>query len=247
MKNEYFLELHQELPSDEPVRNKYTRKAYQILPSITTPTILDIGCGPGVQTLELARLSKGTIIAIDINESYLEELRKRAKQSNLDKYIIIKKQSMLSLDFPDETFDIIWAEGSIFAIGFTQGLRAWKQFIKPKGFLVVHEMAYLKENPPQQLKKYWKQMYSGLTTIEQNKNYVQECGYTLLDYFPLPKNAWWDLYYCPLEKRIRLLKKKYQNNNKALAVFTAEEQEITLYKKYSSWFGSAFFIMQKND
>lgn len=245
--NKYFTELYEDLPRDEEKRNTYTRKAYQILPAIPTPTILDIGCGSGVQTLELARLSKGTIIAIDIKESSLEELKKQAKQQHLDTYVMTNKQSMLSLKFPDETFDIIWTEGSIFAIGFSEGLKAWKRFIKPQGYLVVHEMVWLQENPPEDLKNYWRQRYPGITTIEQNINYTKKYGYILLDHFSLPEDAWWSLYYQPLEKRIQFLKKKYQNNSKALAVFTAEEQEIALYKKYSSWFGSAFFIMQKND
>ena len=35
--------------------------------------------------------------------------------------------SMLSLDYPDESFDLVWAEGSIFIIGFDQGLEDWRR------------------------------------------------------------------------------------------------------------------------
>ena len=38
---------------------KYTRMAFQMLPKMNSPRILDIGCGTGVPTLELARLSDG--------------------------------------------------------------------------------------------------------------------------------------------------------------------------------------------
>jgi len=37
--------------------SKYTRKAFHILPKLDKPRILDIGCGSGVPTMELARLS----------------------------------------------------------------------------------------------------------------------------------------------------------------------------------------------
>ena len=38
---------------------KYTRKAFHILPQMNKPRILDVGCGSGIPTLELARLSQG--------------------------------------------------------------------------------------------------------------------------------------------------------------------------------------------
>ena len=46
---------------------------------------------------------------------------------------------MFEMSFLDDSFDIIWAEGSIYLIGFERGLKEWRQFIKPNGFLVVHD------------------------------------------------------------------------------------------------------------
>jgi len=36
---------------------------------------------------------------------------------------------ILNMDFPDESFDIIWAEGSTFIIGFERALREWRRLI----------------------------------------------------------------------------------------------------------------------
>ena len=57
--------------------NKYTRKAFQVLPKINNPTILDIGCGSGIPTLELARLSHGEILGIDIDQPALDKFTKK--------------------------------------------------------------------------------------------------------------------------------------------------------------------------
>jgi len=38
---------------------KYTRKAFHMLPKLDKPCILDVGCGSGIPTMELARLSNG--------------------------------------------------------------------------------------------------------------------------------------------------------------------------------------------
>ena len=37
--------------------NKYTRKAFRLLPKLKNPNIVDIGCGTGVPTIELAKIS----------------------------------------------------------------------------------------------------------------------------------------------------------------------------------------------
>jgi len=46
---------------------KYTRKASRMLPQIDRPRIPDIGCGFGVSTMELARLSRGQVIPTPSN------------------------------------------------------------------------------------------------------------------------------------------------------------------------------------
>lgn len=48
---------------------------------------------------------------------------------------------MFELPFSANTFDIIWSEGAIFIIGFEQGLREWKPFLKLGGYLVLSELA----------------------------------------------------------------------------------------------------------
>lgn len=59
------------------------------------------------------------------------------------------------------------------------------------------------------------------------------------------EKAWWDDYYTPLEKRLRILREKYAKEVKALAVLEETHYEIALYKKYSEWYGYVFYIMRK--
>jgi len=50
-----FFEIHKDLPREGPGGNEYTRKAFYMLGDLPPePYILDIGCGPGMQTIELA-------------------------------------------------------------------------------------------------------------------------------------------------------------------------------------------------
>jgi ubiquinone/menaquinone biosynthesis C-methylase UbiE len=245
MMNSVFFEIHQGLPRESPGRRTYTLQAFQKLPIINHPKILDIGCGTGPSTLVLAEVTNGTITAIDVHQPYLDILREKAKKNHIETQLKILNQSMEHMNFPDDTFDIIWSEGSIYIIGFQTGLQQWKRFLKPNGFLVVHEMCWLKPNPPQEIYSYWKQLYPAIATINENLKTIKDNAYTLVDSFSLPEDAWWIEYYQPLEKRIKLLRKKFHQNHHALQILDREQEEIDLYRKYSQWYGSAFFIMQK--
>jgi ubiquinone/menaquinone biosynthesis C-methylase UbiE len=216
-----------------------------MLPEMESPRILDIGCGPGRQTMELARLSDGEVIGMDNHQSYLDVLEEKIRKTGLSKRVKAVNGSMFTMDFPEESFDIIWAEGSIYIIGFEQGLKEWRTFIRPHGFLVVHEMTWLKPHPPKEIFDYWKKMYSGITTIPENLEIIPRYGYKVLGHFPLPEDAWWKEYYHPLEERINQLKAKYKDDPEAFSILDSEQKEIDLFKKYSAWYGSVFYVMQR--
>lgn len=203
---------------------KYTRKAFQILPELDKPRILDIGCGSGVPTMELARLCNGQIIGVDIDQSLLDNLTEKVRKAKLSTQVHTLKWSLFKLDFPDESFDIIWSEGSIFAIGFKRGLKEWKRFIKPEGYLVVHDR--LKHNT-------------------QKREQITLCGYHLIKYFILPGDTWWKEYYNPLENYISRIRRKYRNDPAVLSACDTEQREIDMFKKNPNQYGSIFFIMQK--
>ena len=241
-----FFELHQNLPREGPGRNKYTRKAFRMLPKLDKPRILDIGCGSGAPTLELARLSQGEVTGIDINQDYLDRLSKRAMEAGLSSKVKAVNCSMFAMDLANESFDIIWSEGSIFIIGFARGLKEWRRFLKPGGFLAVHEVVWLQPDPPQAIYSYWRNIYPGITTVDQNLKLVQDCGYENLGHFTLPEDAWWTEYYQPLQARVRKLRTKYIHEHEAQLVLDKEQQEIDLFRKYGKWwYRSAFFLMKK--
>ena len=103
----------------------------------------------------------------------------------------------------------------------------------------------LKSDPPNEIADYWKRMYPGITTIPKNLEIIPRCSYDVLGHFPLPENAWWEEYYHPLEERINQLRAKYKENPETLRTLNSEQEEIDLYRKYSAWYGSVFYVMQK--
>ena len=246
MSRDIYSEIYDNLSAEGPARTRYTRKAFQMLPRLERPRILDIGCGAGEPTLELARLTQGEIIGIDINQPALDRLKTKIEKAGLSDRVKALNSSMFNMDFPDESFDILWSEGSIFNIGFARGLKDWRRLLRPKGFLVVHEMVWLRPDPPKETYDYWKRQYSGICTVPENLAQIAPGDYKLVGHFALPEDAWWVLYFGPLEKRVRELRIKYANDPRALRALEKGQREVDMHKKYYRWYGSAYFIMQKS-
>ncbi|MDJ0737360.1 MAG: class I SAM-dependent methyltransferase [Nostocaceae cyanobacterium] len=241
-----FFELHSNLPREAPGNNDSTAKALSFVPKLPqNPQILDIGCGPGMQTLTLAKITGGHIIAIDNHQPYLDVLQQCAESENLSSHIETYNCSMFSLDFEHESFDLIWSEGAIYIIGFQQGLQNWYSFLKPGGTVAVTELSWLVKNPPSEPLQFWNHEYPNMKYVAENISIIQELGYTYIHSFNLPESAWWDNYYIPLEDRISLLQTKYQGDVEAQSILQLEQSEIELYRNYSHCYGYVFYIMQK--
>ncbi|MBN1632628.1 MAG: class I SAM-dependent methyltransferase [Ignavibacteria bacterium] len=243
--NDIFFEIHKNLPKEAPGSRETTRSVYNLIRTLPKrPLILDIGCGPGMQTIELAKISNGSIYAVDSHQPFLDSLKKKANQHTLNN-IYTLNQSMHKLTFKNKKFDLIWSEGAIYIIGFDKGLKYWKKFLKRKGVLAVSEVSWIKKNPPVKLKKFWAENYPSIRNIEQNLEIISKSGYKLMLTYVFPEKDWWNSYYIPLVKRIEKLKIKYSKDINAKKYLKTELKEIELFRKYSKYYNYVFYVMQK--
>jgi SAM-dependent methyltransferase len=239
-------ELHRGLDALTTERRAFLRQAFTLLPRRDRPRILDVGCGRGGPTLELARLCGGDVVGIDIEPLALEELVAAAARAGLSDRVRAKRCSMTEIDFEDGAFDLVWAEASIHAMGFGPGLRAWRRLLAPDGHLVVHEMAWLRPDPPPELAIHWESRFPGIRTVEGWAAEIPRLGYSLRHAFALPEGFWWDHYFGLLEPRIKVLRKACEGDREALAALDAQQREVDLQRRHRGWFGSAYWIMQKS-
>ena len=78
-----FYKIYNALPRGGPGNVESTRKAFELLPDLPdNPNILDIGCEKGIQTIELAKISDGRIVAVDNHRPFLDA----HKPSAIDMY-----------------------------------------------------------------------------------------------------------------------------------------------------------------
>jgi ubiquinone/menaquinone biosynthesis C-methylase UbiE len=240
-----FWKIHSGLPREGPGDNESTRKAYMMLKDLPENSrILDVGCGPGMQTIELAKLSSGRIEALDFHQPFLEDLKSRAEKAAVNDRIKVVEGDMFNLDYENCSFDLIWSEGAIFVIGFEKGLREWRRLLTTKGYVVVSELSWLRHDAPEEARTFMKQGYPAIQTIEENLEVAQKSGYSIVGSFVLPAKSWWDNYYTPIEAKLPSMKARYKDNKEALQLIALEETEIEMFRKYSDYYGYVFYIMQ---
>ena len=121
---EAFLKVHSGIPREGPGSDASTRTALRKLPKLPSAArILDLGCGPGRQTLVLARELQSRVIAVDIFQQYLDELEKSSLDAGLSEAIELRKVSMEDLGYKDESIDLVWSEGALYTVGVLKELR----------------------------------------------------------------------------------------------------------------------------
>jgi SAM-dependent methyltransferase len=242
---DFFFEIHKDLPREGPGDTESTRRAFRRMSALPEePVILDVGCGPGAQTLDLADLSDGVIYAVDTHQPFLDRLQAKVTELALDKRIHVLNQSMKELQFPPASFDLIWSEGAIYIMGFEEGLCKWKPLLKPGGYIAVTELTWLKPDPPVEVKEFWKTGYPDMKSLEENLDIIHACDYYLIDYFVLLNSSWTNDYYQPMKTRIGMLREQYQSDPKRLQQLDFELEETDIFNRYNEWYGYGFYIMQ---
>ncbi len=251
---EFFYEIfHASLPRLGPGNDASTRQALGMAlagmkdKAAADLRILDIGCGSGPQTLVLAQeLPGASIIAIDNHRPFLEELERRASAAGLAGGIEIMERDMAAMEFPDSSFDLIWSEGALFAMGFRDGIAACHRLLMPGGCVGATELCWFKPDVPEKCRAFFAHAYPPMTDVVSNLSSLTEIGYEILGHFALPTSAWLDSFYDPLEARLQALPGEYGADPQKREIIDATQSEIDMYRRYGSYYGYEFFVAQRS-
>jgi SAM-dependent methyltransferase len=240
-----FFALHAGLPRQGPGGNAYTRRAFETVGKLPpSPRIVDVGCGPGMQSRELARLSGSKVYAVDTHTPFLRELASAARGSGLDGRVVTIEASMNALPFAARSIDLLWSEGAIYIAGFEEGLRLWHPLIAEGGSVAVTEATWLRPDPPAEVAEFWMAAYPAMGDAARNVERATRAGYRIVDTFTLPPEAWWDDYYAPIEARLPVFRARNAGDPVAQEIADAEAVEIALFRRYSAYYGYVFYVMR---
>lgn len=242
------IDLHLPNPRQGPGGDDETALALRLtgLDPTAPLTVADIGCGTGASTLALARLlPQARVTAVDFLAPFLARLQHRCEAAGVSSRVTPVEAPMESLPLGDGQFDLLWSEGAIYNMGFENGVKSWRRFLKPGGVLAVSELTWTTQARPSELQAHWAREYPEVNTASAKLGVLERHGYSPLGYFVLPASCWLDNYYRPLQASFGGFLARHVHNEAVRALVAEHEQEIALYEQHKAHFGYGFYLAQK--
>jgi len=118
--------------------------AAHLLPSLAPGlSVLDVGCGPGTITADLAALvAPGRVTAVDQAEEVLAEARATVTARGVAN-VRFARADVHALDFPDASFDVVHAHQVLQHVGDpVTALREMRRVCRPGGVVAVRDADY---------------------------------------------------------------------------------------------------------
>jgi len=239
---DYFSHFERQGPGSP----EMTLKALSFIDKLTEDSrIADLGCGTGGQTMVLAQHVPGHITGVDIFQKFIDLFNKNAREHGLQGRVKGLVGSMDDLKFKEKELDLIWAEGSIYNIGFERGLKEWRKYLKDGGFVAVTEASWFTEERPDEIVKFWHDAYPGIDTIYNQLGKLQKAGYLPIAAFMLPENCWTEHFFAPQPPVHKSFLEEKAGNKAAEGLVNNMIHEAKMYEKYGAYYGYTFFIGKK--
>ena len=239
---EIFFALFEGLPRQGPGNRACTARALgscRDLPQAAA--VLDLGCGVGAQTLDLAELMPGVIVAADTHAPSVERLRRTAAESGLSQRVRPVVADMAHPPLRPASLDLIWSEGALYNIGIEPALRICRPLLRSGGYLVFTDAVWRTHEPPPEVTSSFED-YPTMGAVSDVIAAIERAGLSLVAHFTLPDEAWWDDFYTPMERRIEELRATYVGDSEALAILNEIAQEPEMHRRHSNSYAYEFFV-----
>jgi SAM-dependent methyltransferase len=241
-----FFEVYEALPRQGPGNRASAARALALCRGLApSPRILDLGCGVGGQTLQLAELTAGTITAVDSHAPSIERLRAAVAQQGLAQRVHAMVSGMAHLPLPPESFDLVWSEGALYNLGIPQALQVCRGLLRPGGYLAFTDAVWRTDHPPPEVRASFDQEYPTMGRVDDVLATVAAGGFELLGHFTLPDEAWWDDFYTPMQRRIDELRAKYRQDAQAQSMLDELAREPEMHRRFGNTYAYEFFVARR--
>ena len=205
----------------------------------------DIGCGTGSSAMMLAKHTDMSVTAVDLFPRFISILQQHVKRASLSHRVETLVADMAALPFTGESLDLIWSEGAIYNVGFRQGLKLWRPFLKHGAYIAVSEATWFTRQRPDEIEQFWQEAYPEIDTIDAKIKVMQEEGYDVIAAFRLPEKCWIDNFYILQRQTQQEFLKLHPNNATATALVENQCREAEMYSRYHQYYGYVFYIGRK--
>jgi SAM-dependent methyltransferase len=238
-----FLAVFEALPRQGPGNRESAARALALCRDLpAAPDILDLGCGVGAQTLHLAELTQGQIVAVDKHVPMIERLTRIVADKGLSDRIRPVVGDMADTGLEPASFDLVWSEGALYFVGIEKALDICRRLLRPGGYVAFTDAVWKKADPPTDLRDSFG--YPGMGGVDDILVTAGRCGYEVLGHFPIPPEAWWDDFYTPMQMRIAELEVEYAHDVEALVALAEVAREPAMHREFSDYYDYEFFVMR---
>lgn len=172
--------------------------------------VLDVGCGPGTITADLAELVSpgGRVTAVDAAEEVLVRARAHAAERGVTN-VEFAVADVHALDFPDDSFDVVHAHQVLQHVGDpVRALREMRRVCRPGGIVAARDADYAAMTwfPAEPGLEEWLDLYRRVARAgggepdagRRLRSWAQAAGFTRIDcsatswcYATPEETAWW--------------------------------------------------------
>ena len=238
---EQFFSVYEQMKRPGPGSRKATLKGFRAIPpNADINRILDIGCGKGAASLVLAEACNAQITAVDNHAPFLKSLKNKSVKLGLVDRITPVNASMLELPYPDQSFDLLWAEGTAYIMGVKNALREWKRLLPIGGYLFFSDAVLTTDQPSPECVEFWKAGYPDMTTPENRQKLAEQLGYRVVDSFLLPREDW-IAFYSDMQQQLEMVSKQFGSSK----AFSDMQKEIRIGQLYGEEFSYICLMLQK--
>ena len=242
---EVFFQIYEGLKREGPGSLRSAERALKLCAGLPErPDILEPGCGSGGATLNLVRLTRGTITCADVYQPFLDALEARVRKAGVADRVRALKMDMAALDFAPESFDLIWCEGAAYIMGVDNALAAWRPLLRPGGCLVFSDAVWATDDVPGELRAFWRDAYPAMRTAADNVAAAEEAGYASLGHFLIEPECWAE-FYADVEARLAAVEPEYGRDPDGRSIIDATRREIALYRRHPGRYGYAVHVLRR--
>jgi len=108
--------------------------------------VLDVGCGVGTTAITVAQRFDAHVTAVDIEPLMLERTQEAVQVAGVDDRVHVQEGDILSLDFQDDSFDVVIAEAVTMFVDRPRAARELIRVCRPGGRVLATEFMW--RRPP---------------------------------------------------------------------------------------------------
>lgn len=243
---EIFFEVYEALPRQGPGDRASAARALAMCHGLpVAPRILDMGCGAGGQTLHLADLTDGSIVAVDNHAPFIDRLKAIVAAHGLEGRILPLCADMAQTGLQPGSFDLIWSEGALYNLGLDAALPLCRSLLRPGGHLIFTDAVWRASDVPDAVRQGFEQDYPAMGWTHDVCAAVARHDLDLRGHFTLPDQAWWQDFYTPMQARVRELREKYGHDAEARGILDSIQRETELHAAHGDCYAYEFFVTRR--